>query len=92
MPSDGTRSALPPWQSQTHLEAPAQTAARRSELYGRAVWRGSMYAAIRKLRVKSPKVSYFAGTKPYADDTPVAKVGLIARADNDVGCGVGYYK
>jgi hypothetical protein len=31
-------------------------------------------------------------TKPGTDDTPVAKVSLIARADSDLGCGVGYYK
>ena len=30
--------------------------------------------------------------RPGADDTPVARVSLVARADADVGCGVGYYK
>jgi hypothetical protein len=30
--------------------------------------------------------------RPGADDTPVAKVSLVARADDDLGCGVGYYK
>jgi hypothetical protein len=50
-----------------------------------------MYAAIQKPEGEITEVSYMA-TKPGADDTPVAKVSLIARADNDVGCGVGYYK
>jgi hypothetical protein len=30
--------------------------------------------------------------KPGADDTLAAKVSLVARADADLGCGVGYYK
>jgi hypothetical protein len=50
-----------------------------------------MYAAIQKPEGEITEVSYMA-TKPGADDTPVAKVSLVARADNDVGCGVGYYK
>jgi hypothetical protein len=31
-------------------------------------------------------------TKPAGDDTPVAKVTLVTRADDEIGCGVGYYK
>ena len=50
-----------------------------------------MYAAIQKPEGEITEVSYMA-TKPGADDTPVAKVSLIARADSDLGCGVGYYK
>jgi hypothetical protein len=50
-----------------------------------------MYAAIQKPEGQITEVSYMA-TKPGADDTPVAKVALIARADGDLGCGVGYYK
>jgi Single Cache domain 2 len=37
------------------------------------------------------EVSYMA-PKPGAEDTIVAKVSLVARADDDIGCGVGYYK
>ena len=50
-----------------------------------------MYAAIQKLEGEITEVSYMA-TKPGTDDTPIAKVSLIARADSDLGCGVGYYK
>src|ERR1700722_13142063 len=50
-----------------------------------------MYAAIQKLEGEITEVSHMA-TKLGADDTPVAKVSLIARADSDLGCGVGIYK
>ncbi len=50
-----------------------------------------MYAAIQKPEGEITEVRYMA-TKPGADDTPVAKVSLIARAASDLGCGVGYYK
>ncbi len=50
-----------------------------------------IYAAIQKPEGQITEVSYM-GPKPGADDTLVAKVSLIARADADLGCGVGYYK
>jgi Single Cache domain 2 len=50
-----------------------------------------IYAAIQKPEGQITEVSYML-PKPGADDTPVARVSLIARADADVGCGVGYYK
>jgi len=50
-----------------------------------------MYAAIQKPEGQITEVSYMA-TKPDGDDTPVAKVTFVARANNDLGCGVGYYK
>ena len=50
-----------------------------------------MYAAIQKPEGQITEVTYMA-PKPGADDTLVAKVGLVTRADNDLGCGVGYYK
>ena len=50
-----------------------------------------MYAAIQKPEGQITEVSYMS-PKPGADDTPVAKVSLVARADDDLGCGVGYYK
>ena len=50
-----------------------------------------IYAAIQKPEGQITEVSYMM-PKPGADDTPLAKVGLITRADNDLGCGVGYYK
>jgi hypothetical protein len=50
-----------------------------------------IYAAIQKPEGQITEVSYM-GSKPGADDTPVPKVSLVARADNDLGCAVGYYK
>ena len=64
---------------------------RRSELHGQAVWRRKSYAAIQKPEGQITEVSYIA-PRPDADDTLVPKVSLVARADADLGCGVGYYK
>ena len=50
-----------------------------------------IYAAIQKPEGQITEVSYMS-PKPGADDTLAAKVTLVARADNDLGCGVGYYK
>jgi hypothetical protein len=50
-----------------------------------------IYAAIQKPEGQITEVSYMM-PRPGADDTPVAKVSLVARADDDLGCGVGYYK
>jgi hypothetical protein len=50
-----------------------------------------MYAAIQKPEGQITEVSFIA-PKPGADDTLAPKVNLVARADADLGCGVGYYK
>jgi hypothetical protein len=50
-----------------------------------------IYAAIQKPEGQITEVSY-VGPKPDPADTLVAKTTLVARADNDLGCGVGYYK
>jgi hypothetical protein len=50
-----------------------------------------VYAAMQKPEGQITEVGYMM-PKPGADDTPVAKASLIARADSDLGCGVGYYK
>ncbi len=50
-----------------------------------------VYAAMQKPEGQITEVSYMM-PEPGADDTPVAKVSLIARADSELGCGVGYYK
>jgi hypothetical protein len=50
-----------------------------------------IYAAIQKPEGQITEVSYML-PKPGADDTPVAKVGLVTRVSDDLGCGVGYYK
>ena len=50
-----------------------------------------IYAAMQRPEGHITEVSY-RGPTPGADDTLLAKVSLVARADNDLGCGVGYYK
>jgi len=50
-----------------------------------------IYAAMQKPEGQITEVTYMM-TKPGSDNTPVAKVSLIARAGSDLGCGVGYYK
>jgi hypothetical protein len=50
-----------------------------------------IYAAMQKPEGQITEVSYML-PKPGADNTPVPKVSLVARADDDLGCVVGYYK
>ena len=50
-----------------------------------------IYAAMEKPEGQISEVSYVSPT-PGADDRLAKKVSLVARADADVGCGVGYYK
>jgi hypothetical protein len=50
-----------------------------------------LYAAIQKPEDQITEVAYMA-PKPGADDKLVAKVTFVARADGNLGCGVGYYK
>jgi hypothetical protein len=50
-----------------------------------------IYAAIQRPEGEITEVRYMA-PKPGARDALAAKVSLVARADADVGCGVGYYK
>jgi hypothetical protein len=50
-----------------------------------------IYAAIQKPEGQISEVSYVSPT-PDVDDKLVAKVTLVTRADDDLGCGVGYYK
>ena len=50
-----------------------------------------IYAAMQKPEGQISEVSY-VGPTPGADDTLAGKVSLVARADNNLGCGVGYYK
>jgi hypothetical protein len=50
-----------------------------------------IYAAIQKPEGQITEVSY-VGPKPDPDDRLAAKTTLVARADDDLGCGVGYYK
>jgi hypothetical protein len=48
-------------------------------------------AAMQKPEGEVTEVSYLF-PRPGGDQTPVAKVALVARASNDLGCAVGYYK
>jgi hypothetical protein len=50
-----------------------------------------IYAAMQKPEGQITEVSY-VGPTPGVEDTLVAKVTLVTRADDDLGCGVGYYK
>jgi hypothetical protein len=50
-----------------------------------------IYAAMQKPEGQISEVSYVSPT-PDADDALVGKVSLVARADDDLGCGVGYYE
>ena len=50
-----------------------------------------IYAAMQKPEGQISEVAY-VGPTPGKDDTLDAKVTLVARADDDLGCGVGYYK
>ena len=50
-----------------------------------------MYAAIQKPEGQITEVSFMPQSRD-ADDTLAPKVNLVARADADLGCGVGYYK
>ena len=50
-----------------------------------------IYAAMQKPEGQISEVSYVSPT-PGADDKLVAKVSLVARIEDDLGCGVGYYK
>jgi hypothetical protein len=50
-----------------------------------------IYAAMQKPEGQISEVSY-VGPTPGKDDTLGTKVTLVTRANNDLGCGVGYYK
>jgi hypothetical protein len=50
-----------------------------------------IYAAIQRPEGQITEVSYVSAT-PDADDAIVAKVTFVTRADDQIGCGVGYYK
>jgi hypothetical protein len=50
-----------------------------------------IYAAMQKPEGQITEVSY-VGPTPGVDDSLATKVTLVTRADDDLGCGVGYYK
>jgi hypothetical protein len=50
-----------------------------------------MYAAFQKPEGQISEISY-VGPTPGVDDTLVPKIALVTRADDELGCGVGYSK
>ena len=50
-----------------------------------------IYAAMQKPEGQISEVSYLSPT-PGPNDRLLGEVSLVARADDDLGCGVGYYK
>ena len=50
-----------------------------------------LYAAYQKPEGQISEVSYMF-PRPGVDKTPVAKVSLVTRVSDDLGCGVGYYQ
>jgi hypothetical protein len=55
------------------------------------VFGAELYAAYQKPEGQITEVTYMF-PRPGSDKTPVQKVSLVTRADDDLGCGVGYYK
>jgi hypothetical protein len=85
--SDGTIVAI----GNPNLKQALGTDMRAAQNSTGTAFGAEIYAAIQKPESQITEVSYMM-PKPGADDTPVAKVSLVARADADLGCGVGYYK
>lgn len=50
-----------------------------------------LLAGMQKPKGQITEVTYMF-PRPGPDKTPVQKVSLVTRADDDLGCGVGYYK
>src|SRR5271168_808088 len=50
-----------------------------------------LFAAMQKPEGQFTEVSYLF-PRPGTDKAPVAKVSLVTRVSDDLGCGVGYYK
>ena len=55
------------------------------------VFGAELYAAYQKPEGQITEVTYMF-PRPGPDKTPVQKVSLVTRADDDLGCGVGYYE
>ena len=85
--SDGTIVAM----GNPNLKQALGTDVRAAQNSTGEAFGAEMYAAIQKPEGQITEISYMSPT-PGADDAIVAKVSLVARADDDLGCGVGYYK
>ena len=86
-PSDGTIVAT----GNPNLKEALGTDMRAAQNSAGRAFGAEIYAAIQKPEGEITEVSYML-PRPGADDTLAAKVTFVARADADLGCGVGYYK
>ena len=86
-PSDGTIVAT----GNPNLKEALGTDMRAAQNSTGRAFGAQIYAAIQKPEGQITEVSYML-PRPGSDDTPVARVSLVARANADLGCGVGYYK
>ncbi len=85
--SDGTLVAI----GNPNLKQALGTDIRAGENSTGQAFGEEVYAAMQKPEGQISEVSYVSPT-PGADDTLAGKVSLVARADDVLGCGVGYYK
>ena len=85
--NDGTLVAT----GNTNLKQALGTDIRTAQNSTGKAFGAEIYAAIQKPEGQISEVDYMA-PKPGVHDRLVEKVSLVARADNDLGCGVGYYK
>ena len=85
--SDGTVVAI----GNPNLKQALGTDVRAAQNSTGKAFGAEIYAAIQKPEGQISEVSYVS-PEPSPDDALDAKVTLVARADDDLGCGVGYYK
>ena len=85
--SDGTVVAI----GNPNLKQALGTDVRTAQNSTGKAFGAEIYAAIQKPEGQITEVDYVS-PEPSPDDALAAKVTLVARADDDLGCGVGYYK
>jgi hypothetical protein len=85
--SDGTVVAI----GNPNLKAALGSDVRAAQNSTGKAFGAEIYAAIQKPEGQITEVDYVS-PEPGPDDALDAKVTLVARADDDLGCGVGYYK
>jgi len=85
--SDGTVVAI----GNPNLKQALGTDVRAAQNSTGKAFGAEIYAAIQKPEGQITEVDYVS-PEPGPDDALAAKATLAARADDDLGCGVGYYK
>jgi hypothetical protein len=85
--SDGTVVAI----GNPNLKQALGTDVRAAQNSTGKAFGAEIYAAIQKPEGQITEVDYVS-PEPSPDDALAAKVTLVARADDEIGCGVGYYK